>query len=226
MTPFVSKITSNTNSLSGSIKGSLNDLVPQFPTTGPITKVNNSLDSSPTSLSPTNNTDSQLLINELTSNRLTHLNQTNSVMSHSNNRKQFNLVKHTIANRKSTPKSVDCRANYHTPESRKKQRTSRLKLSASRPELNRVDCLDSKLESLNRSSSMVDLNQSTLSSIGANGQISYSARKKPNKQTNGCLSNYANSTCSSAQKQKEKFKIKSPISNSLQTPYRYQANRL
>ena len=41
MTPFVSKMASQTNSLSGSMKGSMTNLMPQFPTTGPITKVTN-----------------------------------------------------------------------------------------------------------------------------------------------------------------------------------------
>lgn len=55
MTPFVSKMASQTNSLSGSMKGSMTNLMPQFPTTGPITKVTNARsDSSESSFSTEN----------------------------------------------------------------------------------------------------------------------------------------------------------------------------
>ena len=223
MTPFVSKMASQTNSLSGSIKGSMTNLMPQFPTTGPITKVTSSDSESSFSTNHLIDLDDLEQFDFLTDNpdqtanlpaagrKLTdsrqvdrRLTDTNPDSENSNPNNRSNLAEHTYSIRPDVANSK----NFSTPESRRQRKSRTLRLSASRPELSRTDGL-----ATGRSSSM-----SNLSGGSRPPPPPVSSARKP--------SSFANSTRTSALKQKAKYQSKSMIADSLPSPARYRANRL
>lgn len=245
MSPFVSKMSNN--SQSGSMKGSLNDLLPQFPTTGPITKVkanessleceeiedtdllnisNNSFSfNNLIDLSNINDMDSFDDLDNFYNNSIKNSISTNPNEQSKLNDRKSNPVK--IANHKSFSDSKNKKSS--NLQSRSVQRKNLLKLSASRPELDKLDDTingnkSSPLNWSNRSSSMSNLVNNKLNS---EKNLSFTEKSFVNSTpvNRKKSANYSLSTYSSSSKQKEKFKTKFLVDN-LSSPYKYVANRL